>query len=87
MTQYVVELTSAAAKQLRKLDAEPRRRITVALASLATDPRPPGSTKLVGEDTAYRVRVGEYRILYDVVDEVVTVTVFRIAHRREVYRP
>ena len=53
---------------------------------LADNLQPPGATKLVGELAAWRIRVGEYRVIYDVVDETLTVTVVRAAHRREVYR-
>jgi len=82
---YHVEFTSAAARQIRKLPPPIRVRILDATARLADEPRPVGSRKLVGEDHAWRIRVGEYRVIYDVVDDVLTVTVVRAAHRREVY--
>jgi mRNA interferase RelE/StbE len=85
VTTFRVELTTAAAREVRKLDPQVRRRILLGLAELESDPRPAGARKLVGFDDAWRVRVGDYRILYEVVDDLVVVTVFRVAHRREVY--
>lgn len=85
MTRYVVEFTSAAAREVRKLDPQLRRRLLLAISELEADPRPIGVRKLVGFDNAWRIRVGDYRVLYEILDDVVLVTVFRIAHRREVY--
>ena len=82
---YRVEFTTAAAKEVRKLDPQVRRRILTAIAGLEQDPRPAGVRKLAGFDDAWRVRIGDYRVLYEIVDEQVLVTVFRVAHRREVY--
>ena len=62
-----------------------RERIGDAVEALAADPRPPSATKLAGRDD-YRVRVGDYRIVYAVDDDARLVIVARIAHRREVYR-
>ncbi|MGL5816145.1 MAG: type II toxin-antitoxin system RelE family toxin [Phycicoccus sp.] len=84
MTHHV-EFTSAAARQVKKLPRAVRRRVLTAVADLAQDPRPHGSRKLVGERTAWRIRIGDYRVIYDVVDETLTVTVVRAAHRREAY--
>ena len=85
MTRYSVELTSAAAKQVRKLDAPARARVLRALAGLADEPRPSGVKKLVGTDNAWRIRVGDYRVIYEIDDGIVVVVVFRVAHRRDVY--
>ena len=85
MTRYSVELTSAAAKQVRKLDAPARARVLRALAGLADEPRPSGVKKLVGTDNAWRIRVGDYRVIYEIDDGSVVVVVFRVAHRRDVY--
>ncbi|MCL2787251.1 MAG: type II toxin-antitoxin system RelE/ParE family toxin [Micrococcales bacterium] len=83
---YYVEFTTAAAKQVRKLPRLAQSRILAAVSSLSADPRPPGSRQLVGEETAWRIRVGDYRVIYDVSDGTLTVTVVRAAHRREAYR-
>lgn len=82
---YRVELTSAASRQVRKLPRPARDRVLSAVGDLSDEPRPHGARKLVGEQTAWRIRVGDYRVIYDVHDEKLTVTVVRAAHRREVY--
>lgn len=86
MKSYSVEFTTAAAKELRKLDGSLRRRILAAIMELAVAPRPPGCKKLVGESTAWRIRVGDYRVIYDLIDDALIITVVRVAHRHEVYR-
>lgn len=86
MSRYRVEFTTAAARELRKLDPRVRARILTQIGALEEDPRPEGCRKLVGEENAWRIRIGDYRVLYEVVDRIVTVTVFRVAHRGEVYR-
>ncbi|MFC1482569.1 type II toxin-antitoxin system RelE/ParE family toxin [Myxococcota bacterium] len=83
---YRVQLTRAAARDLRGLPRGGQRRIDAAIMSLAEHPRPPGCVKLRGADDLYRVRVGDYRIVYQIEDEVLTVLVIRIGHRRDVYR-
>jgi len=82
---YRVELTSAAARQVRKLPRPARDRVVEAISGLREDPHPPAAKKLVGEQTAWRIRVGDYRVIYDVFDGDLLVTVVRAAHRREVY--
>ncbi|UUW88953.1 type II toxin-antitoxin system RelE family toxin [Pimelobacter simplex] len=81
--RYRIELTTAAARQLRRLDRPTALRIRGAIELLARDPHPPASRRLVGRP-AYRVRVGDYRILYTVEDDVLVVAVFRVGHRRDV---
>jgi mRNA interferase RelE/StbE len=83
---YRVDLAPAAVRQLRKLDRAAQRRVQAAVELLATDPRPPGSTKLAGGDGAWRVRTGAYRIIYEIQDDVVLVLVLAVGHRREIYR-
>lgn len=85
MHGYDVELAPAAARQLRKLDAPARVRVAAAIDLLADTPRPPGAKKLVGGNGRLRVRTGDYRIVYEIHDQVLSVLVVRIAHRREVY--
>lgn len=86
MSSYRVEFTTAADKELRKLDPGIRRRILSGIAELERDPRPAGCKKLAGETNAWRIRIGDYRVLYDVIDYILVVTVVRVAHRREVYK-
>lgn len=86
MSAYRIELRPAAVRALRKLDPHARRRIQGAIALLAQDPRPPGARALQGRP-GLRVRVGDYRIIYMVKDDVLLVVVVRIGHRRDVYDP
>lgn len=84
MSDYRVELRPAAVRALRKLDPQIRLRIQGVIALLAQDPRPPGARALQGRD-GLRVRVGDYRVVYTVDDNVLTVVVVRLVHRRDVY--
>lgn len=83
--QYKVEFTSNAAKEFRKLDGTTQKRIAVVIKGLTTNPRPSGVKKLAGYDTAYRIRVGDHRVIYDVIDETLLVEVFRVRNRRDAY--
>ena len=82
---YRVALTTSAEKELRALPAQAVRRIVTRLDALAAAPRPAGCKKLKGGVNEWRVRVGEYRIVYEIDDTARTVDVTRIAHRRDVY--
>lgn len=82
---YRIVLRPAALRTLRKINPADQDRIRGAIALLAHDPRPPGARALRGRD-ALRVRVGNYRIIYTVRDDVLQVHVVAIGHRREVYR-
>jgi len=84
VSRYRIELRPAAARSLRKLDPQARRRIQGAIALLAHDPRPPGARALEGR-TGQRVRVGDYRIIYTVENDVLLVVVVRLGHRRDIY--
>lgn len=83
---YRIELSPAAVRQLRKLDNNARRRIQAAIELLADQPRPAGAKKLVGGDGEWRVRTGDYRIVYEIRDDVLLVLVLAVGHRREIYR-
>ncbi|HEX6576542.1 MAG TPA: type II toxin-antitoxin system RelE/ParE family toxin, partial [Gemmatimonadaceae bacterium] len=72
---YNVELAPAALRSLRKLERPVQVRIAHAIDLLAADPRPHGAVKLSGEDDLYRIKTGDYRIIYSVVDRVLTVLV------------
>lgn len=82
---YSVNFTAAAARQVKKLPRPARDRVLDAIDGLADSPRPHGAKKLVGEQTAWRIRIGDYRVIYDVFDAELTVSVVRATHRREVY--
>jgi mRNA interferase RelE/StbE len=83
---YRIALTPAAARELRKFDPQVRRRVQAALELLAADPYPPAAVQLVGGSGEWRVRTGDYRVVYEVVDEELLVLILRVGHRRDVYR-
>lgn len=83
---YRVQVARRALKPIQALPRKEQQRLRAAIDLLATDPRPPGCVALAGEASAYRVRVGDYRIVYEVHDAVLLVQVVRVGHRRDVYR-
>jgi mRNA interferase RelE/StbE len=84
--RYRVELVPSAARAFGKLDHRTQLRVGRKIESLADDPRPPGVKMLSLEERICRLRVGDFRILYQVNDKVLTILVIAIGHRREVYR-
>jgi mRNA interferase RelE/StbE len=84
--RYTVQLKPSADRSLARLPVDAQRRITLALTDLGEDPRPPGVKKLAGDDNLWRVRVGPYRVVYEVHDRPPVVMVLRVAHRKDVYR-
>lgn len=86
MASYRVDLTRSAEKDLRRIDRSGVASVYQALERLGDDPRPHGSKKLVAADRTYRIRVGDYRIVYEIEDEALVILVIRVAHRREAYR-
>lgn len=83
---YEVRLLVTARRQLLRVPGRIRSRLAAAIGALATDPPPSGCKKLAGNTDYYRIRVGDYRVLYEVRDRDVLVLVIKIGHRREVYR-
>jgi len=83
---YTVEIRPAAERQIKKLTTVVQERIIERLEELELDPRPLGVKKLSGIDNLYRLRVGEYRIVYEIQDAVLLVLVVAVGHRREIYR-
>ncbi|BAY65270.1 plasmid stabilization system [Calothrix brevissima NIES-22] len=83
---YQIEISARAAKQLKKLSSEIRERINYKILELAENPRPSGVVKLENTDNKYRIRVGNYRVLYEIEDDVLIVKVVRVGHRRDIYR-
>jgi mRNA interferase RelE/StbE len=83
---YRVEVSRRALKVLRTLPRKDQQRIRAVIVLLAENPRPPGCRRLAGEEHAYRVRSGDYRIIYDVYDDRLLVQVVRVGHRRDVHR-
>jgi mRNA interferase RelE/StbE len=83
---YTIEFRPSARRDLKSLSGETLLRVARKIDSLADNPRPPGAEELSGRENAYRVRVGHYRILYEMRDEVPLIAVVRVRHRREAYR-
>ena len=86
MSGYRIEFTPAAVRQLGSLPVKVQHRVSTKIEALATDPRPAGCRKLKGADDIYRVRVGDYRMLYQVRDDVLLVLVVSVRKRGEVYK-
>jgi len=85
MAKYSVFILPSAQKEILRLPKSIQDRILKAISSLGENPRPSGCKKLLGSD-AWRVRVGEYRIVYSIEDGVLRIEVIRVAHRKDVYR-
>ncbi|MEO5913563.1 MAG: type II toxin-antitoxin system RelE/ParE family toxin [Luteolibacter sp.] len=86
MDSYRVDVTKSASKDLRGIDRMWIPKILAVIESLEVDPRPAGCKKLVGSEHTWRVRVGDYRVIYDIEDERLIILVVKIRHRRDVYR-
>jgi len=82
---YLVRIAPAAERQLRKFDPRVRRRLHAAIDIIAEQPRPPAAIQLVGGAGEWRVRTGDYRIIYEINDGELNVLVLRLGHRHEVY--
>ena len=83
---YRLEIKKPARAQIARLPRPIQLRVMAAIVDLAETPRPHGARKIIGGDDAFRVRVGDYRIIYEIVDRVLTVFIVRVAHRKDVYR-
>jgi mRNA interferase RelE/StbE len=86
MPGYRVLFKPSADKALRKLPESVQKRIAAAAEELGDDPRQPGCVKLKGEDDLWRIRVGDYRVVYAIQGDELLVLVVRVAHRKDVYR-
>jgi len=85
VASYSLRIKPSAVRELEAVPRRERRRLAARMRALANEPRPPGAEKIRGHDL-YRVRHGNYRLLYEVRDHDRTVTVIKIGHRRDVYR-
>ncbi|MHA3685003.1 type II toxin-antitoxin system RelE family toxin [Leucobacter sp. HY1908] len=83
---YSISVSKEAAKAFRRLHPQDAARLKVAISALAENPRPPGSVQLVGGAGEMRIRVGDYRVVYEVIEDELVVLVLRLGHRREIYR-
>jgi mRNA interferase RelE/StbE len=82
---HKIEILRSAQKQLSKIDRKDQSRIIKAIRELAEEPRPQGSKKLSGRP-AWRIRIGSYRVIYEIQDDLFLILVIDIGHRREIYR-
>jgi len=83
---YSVLITNTAEKQLKKFPGDVQRKISAIIISLSIEPRPYGSKKLSGSSSTHRVRTGNYRIIYDIYDKEIIVSVLKIGHRKDIYK-
>lgn len=83
---YAISIDAHALRQLRKLEQQVQNRIVAKIDSLADNPRPHGAEKLAGRENRYRVRVGDYRIIYEIKDAQLLVLVVAIGDRKDIYR-
>ena len=86
MVEYRVELKRTAARELELLEPVLAKRVLAALQALTAQPRPRQFRKLTGSENSYRLRVGAYRVLYQIDDRQRLVVVYALGHRREIYR-
>lgn len=85
MGKYRIEIKKSAAKEIEQLPRKDMKAVIYVIGSLSDDPRPHGSKKLSGQEK-YRIRCGDYRILYAIEDNVLIVYVVKVGHRKDVYR-
>ena len=86
MASYKIEWKQSAKKELKKLDKQIIPRILQAVENLAENPYSSGSKKLIGSDSIYRIRVGDYPIVYNIKSSVLVIEIIKVGHRREIYR-
>ncbi|HXG56179.1 MAG TPA: type II toxin-antitoxin system RelE/ParE family toxin [Vicinamibacterales bacterium] len=86
MAAYRVVVTPAAVRQLAKLPRQAREMVAAALVTLGTNPRPVGCVKLAGRDDLWRMRVRQYRVIYQILDAELIVTIVNVGDRKDVYR-
>ena len=85
MGNYRIVIKKSAAKEIEKIQKQDRIRIIEKIRSLSSDPHPSGSKKLSGKEK-YRIRQGNFRILYQVIDDALVINVVKVGHRRDIYK-
>ena len=83
---YAIYYRASVKREMRHLDGDIVRRVDAAILALSDNPRPPGCVKLSGLADLWRIRVGDYRVVYEIRDRQLIVLIVGVAHRREVYR-
>ena len=85
MASYQIEWKSSARKELRKLPSDMIQKIVTAVELLGENPFPPGCRKLIGSEQTWRIRIGNYRVIYNVLSSILVIEIVRVAHRKDVY--
>ena len=85
MASFQVEWKNSASKELEKLPRQIITRVVAAVDDLSTNPYPHGARKLIGSERAYRIRIGDYRVIYHVFEKRLIVEIVRVRHRKDVY--
>jgi mRNA interferase RelE/StbE len=83
---YAISIDPAALREMRKLPTKVRQDVASVIDSLAINPRPPAAKKLSASKSSYRIRIGDYRILYRIADRELSIIVVRVADRKDAYR-
>jgi mRNA interferase RelE/StbE len=86
MAAYEIEWRPSTRRDLRRIPPEMIRRIVQAVENLSSNPHPSGAVKLSGSDSAWRIRVSDYRIIYQIENARLVIEVIKIGHRRDIYR-
>lgn len=86
MNYYTIEFDSRVKKDFKSINANDVKRIKAAISELSKNPRPDGCTKLKGRQDYYRIRVGNYRVVYAIENTVLLVLVVRVGHRKDIYK-
>ncbi len=86
MKKYRIHIAPSALRAIKRLDAKTRQRIVMAVDDLADDPRPVGAIQLKGDTNFWRIRIGDYRVVYSIEDKALLVLVVKIGHRKDIYR-
>jgi len=85
MGRFEIQFRASVEKELKKIPQKDQIRILQSIALLSSDPHPPASKKLSGQDR-YRLRQGDYRILYEIFDQQLVIVIVKVGHRRDVYK-
>jgi len=86
MASYQIEWRKSTKRDLKSIPGQEVERIVSAVTALANDPRPSGCTKLSGSDCAYRIRIGDYRVIYEIFDNRLFIEIVKAAHIKDIYR-
>jgi mRNA interferase RelE/StbE len=85
MEKYRIEIKKSAVKELNSIPRKDLQKVIIKIKSLSSDPRPRGCIKLTNRED-YRIRVGSYRIIYSINDDILIIIIIKIGHRKEIYR-